>query len=167
MSPALSEVGFQTANPHALAIILEASETRSIIAARDIFDINGMKLWARDQPVSRDLQRKLMDRALQQPLETCLMAEDGITADTLRVAVQHLRSVCSTPILTGLPFGHVPTKVTLPVGARVQHARFGTGTIIGIAEDTLTVQFDSGFKTVKAPYVQPADRAQAADDVPF
>ena len=53
------------------------------------------------------------------------------------------------------------------VGARVQHARFGTGTIIGIAEDTLTVQFDSGFKTVKAPYVQPADRAQAADDVPF
>ncbi len=90
MSPALSEVGFQTANPHALAIILEASETRSIIAARDIFDINGMKLWARDQPVSRELQRKLMDRALQQPLETCLIAEDGITAETLRVAVQHL-----------------------------------------------------------------------------
>lgn len=90
MSPALSEVGFQTANPHALAIILEASETRSIIAARDIFDINGMKLWARDQPVSRDLQRKLMDRALQEPLETCLIAEDGITADALRMAVQHL-----------------------------------------------------------------------------
>lgn len=31
-----------------------------------------------------------------------------------------LRSVTRTPILTGLPFGHVPTKVTLPVGARVQ-----------------------------------------------
>ena len=27
-----------------------------------------------------------------------------------------------TPILTGLPFGHVPTKVTLPVGARVAAA---------------------------------------------
>jgi len=90
MSPALTADGFQTANPHALAIILEASETRSIIAARDIFDINGMKLWARDQPVSRELQRKLMDRALQQPLETCLVAEDGITADTLRAALQHL-----------------------------------------------------------------------------
>lgn len=90
MSPALTEGGFQTANPHALATILEASETRSIIAARDIFDINGMKLWARDQPVSRELQRKLMDRALQQPLETCLVAEDGVTAETLRTAVQQL-----------------------------------------------------------------------------
>ena len=34
--------------------------------------------------------------------------------------VQHLRSVCATPILTGLPFGHVPTKVTLPVGVAIE-----------------------------------------------
>jgi muramoyltetrapeptide carboxypeptidase len=34
--------------------------------------------------------------------------------------VAHLRSVCTTPLLTGLPFGHVPTKLTLPVGAKVQ-----------------------------------------------
>ena len=39
---------------------------------------------------------------------------------TLKSVVQRLRSVTRTPILTGLPFGHVPTKVTLPVGARVQ-----------------------------------------------
>lgn len=39
---------------------------------------------------------------------------------TLRSMVAMLRSVTRTPILTGLPFGHVPTKVTLPVGARVQ-----------------------------------------------
>ena len=39
---------------------------------------------------------------------------------TLRSAIAHLRSVTKTPIITGLPFGHVPTKVTLPVGARVQ-----------------------------------------------
>ena len=38
---------------------------------------------------------------------------------TLKSAVEHLRSVTQTPILTGLPFGHVPTKVCLPVGARV------------------------------------------------
>ena len=37
----------------------------------------------------------------------------------LKTAIDHLRSVTKTPILTGLPFGHVPTKVTLPVGARV------------------------------------------------
>jgi muramoyltetrapeptide carboxypeptidase len=37
----------------------------------------------------------------------------------LKTVVAHLRSLTSTPILTGLPFGHVPTKVSLPVGARV------------------------------------------------
>jgi len=37
----------------------------------------------------------------------------------LKTVVAHLRSITRTPILTGLPFGHVPTKVMLPVGARV------------------------------------------------
>jgi muramoyltetrapeptide carboxypeptidase len=38
----------------------------------------------------------------------------------LKGVVQYLRSQTRTPILTGLPFGHVPTKVSLPVGAKVQ-----------------------------------------------
>lgn len=38
---------------------------------------------------------------------------------TEKSMVAHLRSVTKTPILTGLPFGHIPTKVTFPVGARV------------------------------------------------
>jgi muramoyltetrapeptide carboxypeptidase len=38
----------------------------------------------------------------------------------LKAMVAHLRSVCDTPILTGLPFGHVPTKVTLPVGVKIE-----------------------------------------------
>ena len=50
---------------------------------------------------------------------------------SLRVAVQQLRSVCKTPILTGLPFGHVPTKVSLPVGARVQLAVQGREAFVG------------------------------------
>jgi HD-GYP domain-containing protein (c-di-GMP phosphodiesterase class II) len=81
---------FSTANPHALATILEASQTRSIIASRDIFDISGIKLWARDQPVSAALQRKLLDRELRNPLESCLMAEDGITPQTLLRATEAL-----------------------------------------------------------------------------
>jgi len=36
----------------------------------------------------------------------------------LKAAIAYLRSVTHTPILTGLPYGHVPTKVTLPVGAK-------------------------------------------------
>ena len=50
---------------------------------------------------------------------------------TLKSAISHLRSVCSTPILTGLPFGHVPTKVMLPVGARVQLVVQGRDVLIG------------------------------------
>jgi muramoyltetrapeptide carboxypeptidase len=50
---------------------------------------------------------------------------------TLKAAVQYLRSVCRTPILTGLPFGHVPTKVCLPVGAKVQLLVQGREVLVG------------------------------------
>lgn len=50
---------------------------------------------------------------------------------TLKSAVAHLRSVSRTPVLTGLPFGHVPTKVTLPVGRRVQLLVDGRDVLIG------------------------------------
>jgi len=79
---------FSATNPHALATILEAAETRRIIASRDIFDVAGIKLWARDQPVSKELQRKLMDRQLRQPLESCLRAEDGVNSQSLVQALQ-------------------------------------------------------------------------------
>jgi len=37
-----------------------------------------------------------------------------------KAAVACLRNVTRTPVLTGLPFGHVPTKVTMPFGRKVQ-----------------------------------------------
>jgi muramoyltetrapeptide carboxypeptidase len=37
----------------------------------------------------------------------------------LKTVVDWLRSKVDAPVLTGLPFGHVPTKVCLPVGAKV------------------------------------------------
>ncbi|MEN9416669.1 MAG: hypothetical protein RI988_289 [Pseudomonadota bacterium] len=37
----------------------------------------------------------------------------------LKDAIQALRGRTRVPILTGLPFGHIPTRVTLPVGRRV------------------------------------------------
>ena len=37
----------------------------------------------------------------------------------LSAVVDWLRSQIKTPVLTGLPFGHVPTKVLLPVGAKI------------------------------------------------
>ncbi|MDS9467646.1 UvrD-helicase domain-containing protein [Paracoccus sp. MBLB3053] len=54
------------------------------------------------------------------------------------------------------------------VGDRVFHQKFGNGTVMGIAEDTLTVEFTTGFKTIKAGYVQPASAGGGGlDDVPF
>lgn len=41
----------------------------------------------------------------------------------LKAVIAHLRSVCPVPILTGLPFGHVPVKVCLPVGRKVKIGR--------------------------------------------
>ena len=48
-----------------------------------------------------------------------------------KTVVAHLRSLTKTPILTGLPFGHVPTKVSLPVGARVNLVVQGRDALIG------------------------------------
>lgn len=50
---------------------------------------------------------------------------------TLKSAIAHLRSVCTTPMLTGLPFGHVPTKLTLPVGVKVQLVVDGREVLVG------------------------------------
>jgi muramoyltetrapeptide carboxypeptidase len=49
----------------------------------------------------------------------------------LKTTVAHLRSRLKTPLLTGLPFGHVPTKVTLPLGRRVELLVDGRNVLIG------------------------------------
>ena len=48
-----------------------------------------------------------------------------------KTVVQYLRTLTKTPILTGLPFGHVQPKVTLPVGARVTLIVEGRDVLIG------------------------------------
>jgi muramoyltetrapeptide carboxypeptidase len=48
--------------------------------------------------------------------EYALSANDG--GYDLDTVVDHLRAVCKTPVFTGLPFGHVADKLTLPVGGR-------------------------------------------------
>ncbi len=49
----------------------------------------------------------------------------------LKAVVAHLRAQLRVPLLTGLPFGHVPTKLTLPVGRRVQLVVQGREVLIG------------------------------------
>lgn len=43
----------------------------------------------------------------------------------LKTVIEWLRGQVKAPVLTGLPFGHVPTKVCLPVGAQVTLAAEG------------------------------------------
>jgi muramoyltetrapeptide carboxypeptidase len=50
---------------------------------------------------------------------------------SMKTVVQHLRSLTRTPIVVGLPFGHVQTKVSLPVGARVDLLVQGRDVLIG------------------------------------
>ena len=50
---------------------------------------------------------------------------------TLKSAIVALRQRTKTPILTGLPYGHVPTHVTLPVGRRARLLVDGKNVLIG------------------------------------
>jgi len=60
--------------------------------------------------------------------EYALSANDG--GYDLDAVVAQLRGACATPIFTGLPFGHVPDKLTLPVGGRCDLAvRDGAATL--------------------------------------
>lgn len=49
----------------------------------------------------------------------------------LKAMVAHLRGATRVPVLTGLPFGHVHPKVTLPVGRKVQLLVQGRDALIG------------------------------------
>ena len=49
----------------------------------------------------------------------------------MKTVLARLRAVCATPILTGLPFGHVNPKVTMPVGAKVQLVVDGRNVLMG------------------------------------
>jgi muramoyltetrapeptide carboxypeptidase len=50
---------------------------------------------------------------------------------SLKTVVHHLRTLTKTPILTGLPFGHVPTKVSMPVGAKATLLVQGRDVLVG------------------------------------
>jgi muramoyltetrapeptide carboxypeptidase len=50
---------------------------------------------------------------------------------TLKTMLAHVRSATATPVLSGLPFGHVHPKVTLPVGRRVQLLVEGRNALMG------------------------------------
>ncbi|HEX3140927.1 MAG TPA: HD domain-containing phosphohydrolase [Rhizobacter sp.] len=89
-------------NRYALAALCKAGESFSIIASQDIVDFRGVKLWARDQPVTAALQQRLLERRLQQPLEVCLHAEGGVTLFTLMHDMQEFIESETNPLAAAL-----------------------------------------------------------------
>lgn len=75
-------------NPHALAALVKASENHAIVASRDIVDVQGVTLWPQGQPVSASLQQRLRERRLQNPLELCLEAANGVNLASLSAALR-------------------------------------------------------------------------------
>ena len=49
----------------------------------------------------------------------------------IKTVVTHLRSLLKVPLLTGLPFGHIHPKVTLPIGVKVNLVVDGRNALIG------------------------------------
>lgn len=72
-------MSFNSVNSFCLERIVALAETRDVIAAEDIFDDSGMKLWAKGGRVTRDLQQKLLKRKLLHPLEVALTVDDAVT----------------------------------------------------------------------------------------
>lgn len=79
--------GPSQANPDFVAALVQASASYSIVASKDIVDVRGLKLWAKGMPVSATLQQRLLERQLRTPLESCLVAEDGVTPFYLHEAL--------------------------------------------------------------------------------
>jgi muramoyltetrapeptide carboxypeptidase len=51
-----------------------------------------------------------------------------------KTMVRHVRAAVDVPVLTGFPFGHVPTKVTVPFGVRGHLAVQGRDVFLGWSE---------------------------------
>ena len=71
-------MSFNSVNPYCLERIVALAETKDVIAAEDIFDDSGIKLWAKGGRVCRELQQKLLKRKLMHPLEVALTVEDAV-----------------------------------------------------------------------------------------
>jgi hemerythrin-like metal-binding protein len=79
---------FLEANEHFVNAMVSASSHCSIHASEDIFDANGMKLWARGQPIGDRLLERLRKRKLRKPIELCVYAADPIAAAGVAEAIE-------------------------------------------------------------------------------
>ena len=73
-------------NVHVLKAILDAGQQHAVVASRDIFDDQGLKLLAQNRQLTSALQQRLLERKLRMPLESSLRFEAGLDKTQLRHA---------------------------------------------------------------------------------
>ena len=95
-------------NAQMLKTVLCADNEHSVLASRDIFDQRGIKLLARDKPVTEVVRERLLGCRLRVPLEASLRFEAGIDRARLRLAFAAL-----------LDSGHVLASLMRPWAAAV------------------------------------------------
>lgn len=91
---------FDSVNNHCLGKIMALTETTDVVASDDIYDSQGVKLWAKGGRISVGLQERLASRKLRTPLELTLEVENGIS--TGDVADDCQKIILGNPVLSHL-----------------------------------------------------------------
>lgn len=103
--------GQSEAHPEFVAALVQASASYAIVASQDIVDVRGIKLWAKGLPVSSALQQRLLERKLRAPIESCLIAENGVTTFYLHDALTQLLAQTTSLALALRPHGPLLEKL--------------------------------------------------------
>jgi len=101
---------FNDVNQHCLDRIFDLATEKTVIAAEDIFDANGTKLWAKGSEISAELKEKLAQRRLRSPLELSLAIEQSVTTGI--VVDDCLAAIEADPLLLRLA-GSKPAEAAL------------------------------------------------------
>ena len=96
---------FLDSNEHFVQAMLSASSHCAIHASEDIFDINGLKLWASGQPIGDRLLERLSHRRLRKPIELCVYAADPVAVAGIVDAIEY--GVAQSPDLSALLDAHM------------------------------------------------------------
>ncbi|MDE2398087.1 MAG: HD domain-containing protein [Burkholderiales bacterium] len=81
---------FLRTNRFLAASILCAAGRCEIHSSEDIYDSNGLMLWARRQPVAPALMARLADRELLRPIELCVTALDPVSTLAMMASLDAL-----------------------------------------------------------------------------
>lgn len=101
-------------NQHYLNKVMGLAEVMPVVSTEDIYDAHGMKLLAKGAVVSRVLQEKMILHKLKKPIESCLIVEGGVNANTLVAGAERVMESCpplADVVRTICVGGFTPLKV--------------------------------------------------------